>query len=73
MKMVNKLGVKIPKNQMLWVSYYDSKGNPVKIITSDPLRSKYYLYKIAGENGEKLEKVKTAASPAEFEDEVGKV
>jgi hypothetical protein len=65
--------IKIPKNQTLWVSYYDSKGNPVKIITSDLLRSKYYLYKITGEKGEKLEKVKTAESPAEFENEVGKV
>ena len=67
------MSLKIPKNQIHWVTYTDSKGNPVKIITSDPLRSKYYLYKITGENGQKLEKVKTAASPAEFEDEVGKV
>lgn len=65
--------MKVPKNQIHWVTYTDSKGNPVKIITSDSLRSKYYLYKITGENCKKLEKVKTAVSPAEFEGEVGKV
>lgn len=65
--------MRLPKNQIHWVTYTDSKGNPVKIITSDPLRSKYYLYIITGENGQKLEKVKTAASPAEFEGEVGRV
>lgn len=64
------MGVKIPKNQVLWVTYYDGKGNPVKAIASDPARIKWYLYRI---EGEKSVKVKTAASPAEFEGEVGKI
>ena len=67
------MSLKIPKNQIHWVTYTDSKGNPVKIITSDSLRSKYYLYKISGEKGEKLEKVKMAASPGEFSKEIGRI
>ena len=65
------MGVKIPKGQVLWTRYTDAKGKILWLITSDLIRSKYYLYKFTGEKGDKLEKVKTAASPAEFEDEIG--
>lgn len=65
--------MKFPASVHLWVTYYDAKGKPKWAICSDRARIKYYLYKITGENGQKLEKVKTAASPAEFENEVGKV
>ena len=60
--------VKIPKNQQLWLTKYDGKGNPVWIITSDLLRTKYHLYKY---DGETLQKVKTADSPAAFSDDIG--
>lgn len=62
--------VKIPKNQVLWAIYYDGKGKPKWAICSDQARIKYYLYNL--ESG-KLVKVKTGASPAEFEGEVGKI
>lgn len=70
------MGVKIPKNQVLWATYYDAptrlgeKGKPKWAIVSDPARIKWYLYKI---EGDKAVKVKTGVSPAEFEDEVGKI
>ena len=60
--------MKIPKGQHLWETIYDSKGKEKWAITSDEARLKYNLYKI--EDG-KLTKVKTAASPGEFEEIVG--
>ena len=62
--------IKIPKNQVLWVTYYDGKGNPIKAIASDPARIKWSLYNL---EGEKPPKVKTGKSPKEFEKEVGRV
>lgn len=61
---------KVPSNQTLWVTIYDSKHNPVWAITSDAARTKYYLYKMT--DG-KPTKVKTGKSPKEFEAEVGRV
>lgn len=59
---------KVPKNQRLWVTRYDSKGNPKWVITSDMIRAKYYLYSCEGDS---MTKVKVADSPAAFEEEIG--
>lgn len=53
--------MKIPKNQKLWVTYYDKTNNPIYLITSDTQRTKYFLYSIDG-NGE-LNKIETSAQP----------
>lgn len=62
--------VKIPANQKLWMTRYDGRGNPLWIIASDALLTKYYLYRV--EDG-KAVKVKTGKSPKDFEEEVGSV
>lgn len=36
----------IPKSEILWVSHYDSKGNPRFLITSSANREHYYIYKV---------------------------
>lgn len=53
--------MKIPKNQKLWVTYYDKTNNPIYLITSDIARTRYLLYSIDG-NGE-LNKVETSTQP----------
>lgn len=62
--------LRFPSSQRLWAIYYDAKGKPKWAICSDQARIKYYLYNL--ESG-KPTRVKGAASPAEFADEVGKV
>lgn len=61
---------KFPASVRLWATYYDGKGKPKWAICSDVARIKYYLYNL--ESGKPV-KVKTGASPAEFEGEVGKI
>lgn len=63
-------GFKFPSNQHLWATYYDGKGKPKWAICSDAARIKWYLYRF---DESKPVKVKIAASPAEFEGEVGKI
>jgi hypothetical protein len=63
-------GFKLPASVRLWATYYDGKGKPKWAICSDQARIKYFLYNL--ESGKPV-KQKTAASPAEFENEVGKV
>lgn len=41
--------IKIPKNQIHWVTLKDANGNTKQIITSDELRRKYYLYDVASD------------------------
>lgn len=53
--------IKIPKNQILWVTYKDEHNNIKQIITSDEMRKKYYLYDVA-EDGS-LTKIETNDSP----------
>ena len=60
--------MKVPKGQRLWETVVKPKSKETWAITSDEARTKYILYKI--EDG-KPAKVKTAASPAEFEEIVG--
>lgn len=57
--------MKPPKGQKLWVSYRDTGGKVKWIITSDPMRTAYTLWRV-GKNGE-LEKRKTAKSPKDFD------
>ena len=59
---------KVPKDQEVWMTVYDGKRNPVHIITSDKTRRKWHLYKMT--DG-KPSKVKTAASPTAFSEEIG--
>lgn len=53
--------MKTPKNQKIWVTYYDKANNPIYLITSDLARTKYFLYSI-DENGE-LNKVEASTQP----------
>lgn len=63
-------GFKFPSNQHLWATYCDAKGKPKWAITSDEARIKYHLYNL---EGDKPQKVKTGKSPADFENEVGRI
>lgn len=56
--------MKPPKGQTLWVSYRDANGKIKWIITSDPMRTMYFLYRV--DPGEKLVKVKQSKSPKDF-------
>ena len=60
--------MKIPQGQHLWATIYDAKNNEKWAITSDEGRLKYNLYIVTNEG---WKKVKTAASPGEFEEIVG--
>ena len=51
--------IKVPKNQILWVTYGEN-GVAKYAVTSDIIRSKYFLYEI---NGDKLIKIETAKHP----------
>lgn len=62
--------MKFPASVHLWATYYDAKGKPKWAICSDAARIKWFLYRI---DQSKPVKVKIAASPAEFEGEVGRV
>ena len=62
--------IRFPPSHRLWATYYDAKGKPKWAICSDQARIKYFLYNL---EGGKPVKRKAAASPAEFENEVGKV
>ena len=53
--------IKIPKNQILWVTYCDEEHNPQYIVTSDQQRTKYFLYKVTKDFT--LEKLKTSVKP----------
>lgn len=53
--------IKIGKNQILWVTYYDEEHNPQYVVTSDQKRTKYFLYKVTKDFT--LEKIKTSVNP----------
>ena len=57
--------MKLPKNQKLWVSVYDTNRQLKYILTSDYARTKYNRYN-ATKDGE-LEKVGSSANPKELE------
>ena len=54
--------VKIPKNQILWLTYYNEAQEPQYVVTSDTQRTKYILYKVDKDGG--LTKFKTSVTPA---------
>lgn len=53
--------IKIPKNQIQWVTHMDAHGNVKQIITSDELKRKYYLYDVAPDGS--LTKIETNDQP----------
>lgn len=53
--------MKTPKNQKIWVTYYDKANNPTYLITSDIARTKYFLYSV-DKNGE-IHKAETSIQP----------
>ena len=57
--------VKVPKNQKLWVSFYDTEHKLKYIITSDYARTKYNRYNVTKDGS--LEKVGSSANPKELE------
>ena len=57
--------IKPPKGQTLWVSYRDANGKVRWIVTSDLMRTMYFLYRV--DPGEKLVKVKQSKSPVGFQ------
>lgn len=59
------MSVKLPKNQKLWVSVYDTEHRLKYIITSDYARTKYNRYNVT-KTGD-LEKVGSSANPKELE------
>ena len=62
--------MKPPKGQILWATYKDTKGKDKWAITSDEVRTKYYLYNL---EGEKPQKAKIGKSPKDFEAEIGRI
>lgn len=62
-------GLKYPKGERGWVSYYDPAGGLLFILTSkENDRSWYFLYKI--EDG-KMKKLGRARTPPELEEKYG--
>lgn len=55
------MNIKIPKNQIKWVTLRDECGQIKQIITSDDLRRKYYLYNVAADG--LLTKIETNDQP----------
>lgn len=53
--------IKIPKNQIQWVTITDEGGTIKQIITSDDLRRKYYLYNVSEDGA--LTKIETNSQP----------
>ena len=53
--------IKAPKNQILQTTICEEGGKPRQVITSDQMRSKYFLYNI--NEDESLTKIETAATP----------
>lgn len=60
--------IKLPANQLLWVSYY-GKLNDGKIkyfISSDKIRETYYLYEVVDDSGN-IKIIKKYSNPSNFE------
>lgn len=53
--------IKLPRNQILWLTYCNEEHNPQYVVTSDQQRTKYTLYKVLKDFT--LEKVKTSVKP----------
>jgi len=57
--------VKIPKNEICWVSYYNLKGELIFIMTSNQIRDCYYLNEV---KDNKLKRIGKSPSPLELEE-----
>lgn len=57
--------LKIPKGQIHWETYIKN-GQPHFIVTSNEMRTKYYLYKVEGNNT--LKKIETSTTPSFYND-----
>lgn len=58
---------KINPEEKIWVQYLNEDKELTHIVTSNKLRTEYYLYEI--QNGEPV-KIQSAVSPAEFSDTI---
>lgn len=58
---------KINPDEKIWVRYLNEDKELTHIVTSNRLRTEYYLYKI--QNSEPV-KIQSAVSPAEFSDTI---
>lgn len=56
--------VRCPKDEIIWVSYLDNKGNIEYIITSKKVRDFYFLYQV---EDKKLNKLGKSKNPIELE------
>lgn len=55
------MSIKLPKNQILWLTYNTTDGKPQYVVTSDVQRTKYILHKVDEDGG--LTKVRTSVKP----------
>lgn len=64
-KTETKSQTKIPKNEILWVTHYDSRGSPRFFVTSSADRERYYIYEVESNGG--LSKLGSGQSPLQLE------
>lgn len=62
-------GVKIPKGEIPWVSYYDGSHNLRFVMTSNSKRDLYYLYSV--DDNKSMKKLGRAKTPPELERKFG--
>lgn len=58
---------KVNPEEKIWVRYLNKDKDLTHIVTSNRLRTEYYLYEI--QNGEPV-RIQSAVSPAEFSDTI---
>lgn len=58
--------IKCPKGEKIWVSYRNSNGVTVAILTSKPARDYYFLYEVKSNSS--LIKLGKSKSPLELEE-----
>lgn len=66
-KSANAAKAKVPKSEILWVTYSSANGEPRYLITSKPMRDMYFLYQVQSDGS--LKKLGKSASPGELEQE----
>jgi hypothetical protein len=55
------MNIKVPKNQILWLTYCNENQEPQYIVTSDIQQTKYTLYRVLKDYA--IEKIKTSKEP----------
>lgn len=58
--------IKVPKGEKVWVSYSNSEGRIIYILTSKLIRDFYFLYEVNSDG--KLIKLGKACTPFELEE-----